>query len=283
MYKNVEAAGALRQSADVRIDSLPGTTFEAYEVTSGFGHILGLNGNEDGNDDSNGGGVWISRDLAESLGLARGSTVRAEGLPTRVAGVFDYPNDGRYARLSHAILVPVPRGAGAFDECWMSTWPQSPDAGGILRSVVIPAQGSEIAVSQLNRSLAAHFEADASFAERQTRWAPLVTVSGGFLLGLAWARRRKLEYASSLHAGQSRAALTTGVVLETLVWALLGAVLAGIAMWWAALTLMPEEVDWLLPLLVPPVLSAAVGAVIGSLSGALWMRESDLFRYFKER
>lgn len=56
-------------------------------------------------------------------------------------------------------------------------------------------------------------------------------------------------------------------------WALLGAVLAGIAMWWAALTLMPEEVDWLLPLLVPPVLSAAVGAVIGSLSGALWMRE----------
>ena len=274
-YQNVEAAGALRPTAEVKIDALPGTTFEAYEVTSGFGALLGIDSHRDG--------VWISQDLAESLGLHEGSTVPSEDRQLRVAGVFEYPNDGRDTRLSHAILVPVPVGAEAFDECWMRSWPQSPDGEGILRSALASAEGSEVAISQLNKSLAAQFDGPVSFVERLTRWVPLVTVSGGFLAGLAWTRRRKLEYASALHAGQSRAALTAGAVLETLVWALLGTMLAGVAAWSTALALMPEEIDWAPTLLIPPLLSAATGPVIGALCGAFLVRESDLFRYFKDR
>lgn len=276
-YQSVDASGAFRQVADITIDALPGSKFQAYEVTPGFAALLGMTANVDG--------IWISNSLSASFGVSVGSALKSGGETVRVAGVFDYPDDGRDSRLGYAVLVPVLAYAGHFDECWMRSWPQSSESEGLLRSTLsfASSEGTEMAISQLNKSLGADFDGHAMFESRLSRWAPLVSTGAGVLLGLSWTRRRKLEYAASLHAGQSRAAMSAGVVIETLVWSVLGTALAGVAAWAGTAVLFPQALIWAPGLIASPLLSASVGAVLGALMGAFLVREADLFRYFKDR
>ena len=68
-------------------------------------------------------GVWVPRDVAKDFRLAVGSALRTREGTTRVAGVFDWPNDGRDTRFAYAFIVPVSASASTFDECWVKRWP----------------------------------------------------------------------------------------------------------------------------------------------------------------
>ncbi|WP_159619104.1 hypothetical protein [Ruania rhizosphaerae] len=239
-YSAVNASGSLRQTADITIDSLPGSSFQTYEVSTGFARILGI--------PSNGTGVWVSHEFAQTLGATTGTTLTSEGETLQITGIFDYPDDGRDSRLGYAFIVPVPEDTGAFNECWMKTWPQLDDTDALLHSTLsAQSDGTDVAISQLNKSVGAHFDGPAQFAERLTRWSPLAAAMAGALLGLAWTRRRRLEHAASLHAGQTRTAMTTTALLETLAWAILGTALTGAITTIGVMTLIPEDMGWAIP------------------------------------
>lgn len=275
-YRNVQAAGALRQAEDLPLEALAGAGFPAYEVTPGFGHLLDV--------EATAGGVWIAEPLADSLGVTAGSTVTTDGRDFKVAGVFAYPDDGRDARLGYAIVMPT-EGEGVFDECWMRSWPQSTDDEGLLRHALTyeAGPGTEVSLTQLNRSMGSTFAGATMFAERITRWAPAVAAAAGMLIGFAAVRARRLEYASALHAGQSRGGMTSTAVLEAAVWSLFGAVLAGAAIYLTAGILAPEDMAAVITAMTPSLAVTVGGALVGVLAGTLTVREADLFRLFKER
>lgn len=275
-YRSVQAAGALRQAEDLPLDALAGAGFPLYEVTAGFARLLDVETAADG--------VWVAEPLADSLGVEAGSTLATEGRDLKIAGVFEYPDDGRDARLGYAIVMPV-EGGHVFDECWMRSWPQSTDDEGVLRQSLTydAGTGTEVSLTQLNRSMGSTFAGTAMFEARLTRWAPTVAGAAGMLIGFASVRARRLEYASALHAGQSRGAMTSTAVLEAVVWSVFGAVLAGAAIYLAGGTVAPEDIA-LVPATMSPSLAAAVGgALVGVLCGTLTVREANLFRLFKER
>lgn len=276
-YDNVSASGALRNAEELVLDTLPGTTYEAYEVTEGFGDLLGIKSKERG--------VWISQSLADALGVAVSSSLQSQGRSLDVAGIFTYPNGGRDSRLEHAILVPVPSQGSSFNECWMAAWPQAESADSQLRSALkmVNAESTEVAISQLNRSLSTTLDGSTLYLHRATRWMPLFAIFAGTVLGLIWARARKLEYAAALHAGQTRAALVSTAILECLIWSTLGASLATVVALGLAIGLNPMPEVWMLSLALPSPIAAIAGSLLGALIGASSMREKYLFRYFKER
>lgn len=279
-YDSIDASGALRQAPDTIVDELAVTGFQTYEVTPGFGSLLAVPANA-----GREGGVWISEDFAQSLGVNVGSELTTSGATLRIAGVFVYPDDGRDARLSYAFVIPATTDDESFDECWMRSWPETPEAEGILRTALgyQDSTNTDVSLSQLNKSLGASFDGAALFNARLTRWAPLVALSAGLLIGFASTRLRRLEHASNLHAGQSRAAMCTTRLIEVTTWSVLGAVLAGSAVYLGAGILAPLDLEWVMSLALPPLIAAISGTIVGAAASALLVREADLFRYFKER
>lgn len=57
-----------------------------------------------------------------------------------VAGVFDWPNDGRDTRFAYAFLVPV-SASNARSTMWVRQWPQSGQTEDVLFSTLV-ASGS---------------------------------------------------------------------------------------------------------------------------------------------
>ncbi|MDR1387965.1 MAG: hypothetical protein LBJ44_10385 [Propionibacteriaceae bacterium] len=272
----VGAAGAVREVDPIQVQQAPGTPLTAYQVTVGLGSVIGL----DGADPL---GVWIEAGLAQSLLVAPGDVLTtAEGdLP--VAAVFTWPDDGRDIRFGFAVLVPrVPD--VAFDECWIRAWPVVDDNDQLLRStVVVSSSMAAVQIGQLNKNLGVELDAHRLFQKRVTRhvqWAaPLAMLMIGFVA--SW--RRRLEYASALHAGQLRGDALLGTGLETLVWAATGALvaLAGDLVGIRVLGIAQVKAVWLLGARM--VAWSVAAALSGTLLGAWLIRERDLFHYFRTR
>lgn len=82
-------AGAMRAGEQVVPLATPGKDISSYDVTPGMIRLIAGNAKADVS------GVWVPRDVAKDFGLAVGSALRTREGTTRVAGVFDWPNDGR--------------------------------------------------------------------------------------------------------------------------------------------------------------------------------------------
>ena len=76
-------------------------------------------------------GVWVSTDVSKDFGLTKGSVMQTEQGTMSVAGVFDWPNDGRDTRFAYALLVPARstnvgsdsgRKAGRRGICYIPRW-----------------------------------------------------------------------------------------------------------------------------------------------------------------
>lgn len=173
--------------------------------------------------------------VADDFGLTVGSSFETDQGTDTVAGVFDWPSDGRDTRFAYAVLTPVSADDGrAFEECWAKQWPVSEETDGLLYSTVIvdrnAAQSSSTGVTQVNKAYDARYDARydaaAGYMTRLTRWMPLVGLAIGLLLGALSVRRRRLEYAGALHSGQSKGAQLLGVMVETMTWSGLATVCA---------------------------------------------------------
>ena len=182
-----------------------------------------------------------------------------------MAGVFDWPNDGRDMRFAYAMIAPAASSGGVFQECWAKQWPQSDQMDELLLSTATKNPKSEMrpGVTALNKGFDAHYDAQKGYLTRVTRWMPY--------LGLA------------LHSGESKGAQLLGIELESLIWAGVGT-LATCALL-SAYALRMSQSDPLAVLLAavrtPLVLLA--GVLVSSLLTGSVIRQTQLFRYFRNR
>ncbi|MDR1077272.1 MAG: hypothetical protein LBL55_01125 [Propionibacteriaceae bacterium] len=272
----VGAVGAIREVDPIQLSQAPGLPLTSYQVTVGFGPVIGL-------DSADPVGVWMEAGLAQALLVDRGDILTTAAGELPIAAVFTWPDDGRDARLGFAVLLPRAPDV-AFDECWVRAWPVVDDNDQLLRSTVIVSASPVAAqIAQLNRNLGAELDANLLFRQRVTRHVQWVAPLAMAMIGFVASWRRRLEYASALHAGQARGAALLGVGLETLVWAATGTLLALVAdlVGIRLLGLIQVGSVWLLGIRV--VVWSATAAAAGALLGAALIREKDLFRHFRTR
>ena len=273
----VVSSGALAEDGTLLLAAMPDNPLPTYRVTPGMAAVLGVRA-------ESASGVWVSSRTAETLRAGPGQVVDTDTGPVTLAGVFDYPDDGRDSRLGYAVLVPEPA-AGTFDQCWADVRPPTDGADEMLRWAVRPgaAQGLSVTQGQLNPTLGAEFDGAAEFAGRPTRFALPAAALAGLVLGFVSVRLRRLELAGALHVGVSRGALLAGAVLETAAWTLAGLALALCSLVVAAHVGNPADPwDAVLVDARGPA-AAALAALAGAAAAASLVRERHLFRYFKDR
>lgn len=273
----VQSAGALKSVPSIGISSLPGITTPAFETTLGFQTVLGLEKDLKQ-------GVLVSEPLAKRWQIGSGDTLETDRGPVNVAGVFPYPeSDGRDSRLANAVLIPT-LSQGPFDECWADVWPSTAAFDSLLRASQRAGNTDGPAmVSTLNATRGAMFNGADEYQNRLTRCAPLASGLLGLVIALLGGHRRRLEYASSRHAGVARADLTLVALVESAVWA--GASCL-IAMAFVLLTARLGVPAIAVPLYCEVVLIGAagfLGATTGGLLAAAASREGHFFKHFKER
>lgn len=188
-------------------------------------------------------------------------------------------------RFAYAMIAPAASSGGVFQECWAKQWPQSDQMDELLLSTATKNPKSEMrpGVTALNKGFDAHYDAQKGYLTRVTRWMPYLGLAVGLLLGVISVRRRRLEYAGALHSGESKGAQLLGIELESLIWAGVGT-LATCALL-SAYALRMSQSDPLAVLLAavrtPLVLLA--GVLVSSLLTGSVIRQTQLFRYFKNR
>jgi hypothetical protein len=135
----------------------------------------------------------------------------------------------------------------------------------------------------VNRSLGATYDANALYQSRPTRFALVACAAVGLVLGYVSVRRRRLEHAGALHAGQTRSAQVATSTLETVVWAAVGTAVSVVALRAVIIRVGAADLTAVFDVGVRGPLLGALCAVVGSMLAACLVRERHLFRYFKDR
>lgn len=273
----IRSAGALAPTDPVTLLAAPANAVPGFRVTPGMGGVLGVRATSPT-------GVWISQDLATSLGTAPGGRLATSRGELVVAGTFAWPEDGRDMRLGYAVVQPVPAAARAMDECWADVWPSSPAADDLVRAAtfVRPDAKDPMMIGQLNNSQGVALDTETAFLARPTRYVIPGCLAAGFVLGFAAARRRRLEYSAARHSGQRPVAQVATALLETGVWAVGGLVVAASALGlFLARSGDGSPAAFAIDVAGPAV--AVLGSLLGTLAALTLVREDHLFRYFKER
>lgn len=275
--RGIQSAGAMKAAPPLGISSLPGVAVPAFETTLGFQAVLGL-------EVALNAGVLIPEPLAKRWKIQRGDTLETDRGSMSVAAVFPYPeDDGRDSRLANTVLFPS-LGAGMFDECWADVWPSTAGMDSLIRTSQNAGPGeASTAVSTLNPTLGLVFTGADQYEGRITRFAPATSSALGMIIGLLGGARRRLEYASSLHAGVARGDLTLIALFESVIWAGVAGLVATAGVLLGARLAAPLIADALFGHLLMIGGLGILGAITGSLLLAAFTRESRLFKYFKER
>jgi hypothetical protein len=273
----VRTAGALAPAAPVTLLAAPANAIPGFRVTPGFGGVLGVRA-------VSATGVWISEELATTLGAAPGGRLATSTGELTIAGVFAWPEDGRDMRLGYAVLQPVPPSPAPMDECWADVWPSNPAADDLILAAtfVRPGASDPLMIGQANNSLGAAPDYPATFLARPTRHALPGCLVVGMALGFVAVRRRRLEYAAARHSGQRPMAQAATALLEISVWALAGLVACATAL--AFVTTAPADGSravFLIDLAGPVI--AVPGSLLGALLALAMVREDQLFSYFQNR
>jgi hypothetical protein len=208
-------AGALRAAPHNLVAAvLPDSSVPTFEVSPGLASIIMAGRAREPE------GVLVSRSVADTVGIEGAFVGTGAGADAvAVAGVYDYPRDGRRTDLEFAVLAPTASRA-PFDECWAETWPESAQLESLLRSTRIPADsGSDgSTLLQWNGTHGAAFPGQALFGSRVTRWLPVAAALASLIIAFAAGRLRKVEFASARHSGVTLADQWVIVALESLCW-----------------------------------------------------------------
>lgn len=276
----VQGAGALRKVDPLRFALAQNSPVNTYEVSPGFIDIVtGGTGSR-----GSGGGIWLSQNVAAKFGLSAGSLIETTTGRMRVAGVYPWQEDGRDTRLGYAALVETLE-TGTFDECWVALWPPHDVSMSLRRALVFSSHSSDAQVAQVNYTQGERFDPNTAFLTRVTRPLLLVPLPLCFITVFAFCRRRRLESAGCLHAGEPKASMVLRLLMEygfCVLVAMLVAVPPVVIT--SCLTAGRKGAGGLLVVSLLPVLYfALLGVVAGALAGAVSIREKALFRSFKQR
>ncbi|TFC48920.1 hypothetical protein [Cryobacterium shii] len=272
----VNAAGAIAESVPIRFLALPSSAVPVKRVSPGFVELLATRS------DSSVAGLYLSSELARALAVNVGDPVQTAPGTASVAGVYDYPDDGRAPGLGWAVLVVEPA-AGMFDACWESV-PNAVSTGGDYLLTTVSENPTESPTfGQLNTTLGKKFDARHEFINRPSSMVVVAAGAFGLMLGFGSKRVRRLELASALHVGVTKSALVVQVVIEEAVWLVAAnAVVLGAAGWVIQSEL---DVDALVVFAngLRTAFSATACVFIGAAASVFMTQEKDLFRYFKAR
>lgn len=180
--------------------------------------------------------------------------------------------------------MPVSASNGTFDECWVRQWPQSGQTGDLLYSTLVASGSSSNAgVTQVNKSFDSHYDAQVSYGQRMTRWMPWLGLAVGLMFGAFSVRRRRLEYAGALHSGQSKGAQLLEITMETLIWSGLECVSSAalLGAYCVRMSIADAMTVWLGAMRTPCAIFA--GVMVSSVLVGMTIRETQLFRFFKQR
>ena len=138
-------------------------------------------------------------------------------------------------------------------------------------------------MTQVNKSFDSHYDAQASYEQRMTRWMPWLGLAVGLMFGAFSVRRRRLEYAGALHSGQSKGAQLLEITAETMIWS--GLACASSVALLGAYCVRMSSADamtvWLGAMRTPCAIFA--GVMVSSMLVGMTIRETQLFRFFKQR
>jgi len=292
----VQAAGAIRRRGPARLLQLPASPVQLFEVTPGFLELFAAErgaGADDGGGAGTGAdavpgaamtGVGIPAPLATTLGLRPGDALWIDGQRATVAAVYDYPADGRRPELGWAVLAAVPA-AGSFDECWAHAWPAPERARLLLPLAIAPATtaSDSVQLAQVNPALGLSFDAEGGASTRLARWAPLGAALAGAALAWGSVRGRRLELACALHLGVRRRDVVVQSLAETLSWAACSPLFAAAAGAFLAGALPRGDGVPLVEQALRSGVALLLGALCGTALAVNLVRESALFRYFRDR
>ncbi|MBT1170473.1 hypothetical protein [Bifidobacterium sp. SO4] len=319
----VQAAGAVRQTdRKMTFAALPSTGVPVMEITPGAANVFMLSTTGTGWGSGAGvqaasessaatgagvsagtlaprtsvdvagtftGGVLLSKEAAAPFAVSTGQTLALkDGRNVTVAGVFDWPDDGRKSGFSYAALTPVPADSeAAFNQCWVRAWPETENLESLLRlageGTATGTEAERPQIYKLNTSKGSVLDSTALFEMRLTVYAPWIALAAALVLGYIATRMRKLEMASALHCGVPKTALLMQIALETLVWAVAGVLLASPLLAWVWLENRGDEAAALTDTLLRVPVAAVVGVMLGACVAVLLTRESHLLKYFKNR
>ena len=272
----VRAAAVRTAETGVRAAALPASSIPLYEATPGIGAIVRAPGAPTT-------GVLASEQVAAALGLHPGSALALAAGDAEVAGVYPWDEgDGRRPGFAYAVISPV-LAQGVFDECWVESWPMSAAIPPLARTAVIPDGEPEVKEGAFNASLGASFDGDALLRGRLTRWAPLVSAVLGALVGAGGVWARRLEIASALHAGLSRADALLIQTCEALAWTASGTVMALPAATIVIAGAQSPEAPGVWAIVFLEAGAGLLAALLGAVAATCLVREKRLFAYFKRR
>lgn len=245
--QGVTAAAALRQlPSEIRLAALPRFGQPQIEV---FGDLFGLLGGKN----TGTSGVFLSEGFASQLGLHAGDPLALTDTTTRLAGVFEFPEDGRLQLLANAVVSPTPDATAPFDECWVRVWPPNAQLTSLFDSVVLSGTQSAAAEFKLlNGTLGDPQSLSDLLADSHVAAIEAAGAGGALLLGFVVIRIRRLDLAVALHVGQSRMAQLAQILIEVAPIGLAAAVMVGVGTVAGVSVLVPEV----------GVVSIAHGAVV---------------------
>lgn len=274
----IEGAGSLSQTDPLTLLAMPDNPIPLYAASPGFARVLGLPGQANT-------GLWLSRQAADKTGLQSGAQVETSHGRTVVAGVFDYPSDGRDPRLEYAAVASTTPDQRA-DECWAIVWPTSRERNDLIRTAVVATDPStRVTDGSLNSSAGSGVAPADAFQQRTTRFVSWGALTAGAALAFLAVVRRRLEYAAALHSGASKPTVAAIALLEAAAWLSIGTVIAFGAIALSVSVQIPTDSvpGQALGVVAEGPALAFVGGILGTSIGLLVVREKHLFRYFKER
>lgn len=284
----VHAAVAVRSPEhQVSATVLPSSNIRTYEATPGIDRILRVPDFEraTAQHSPEQTGVYLSQDVAQTLGTHAGHTVRLDNQDVTVLGVFPWSeDDGRRPGFAYSLFSPTPP-TGVFDECWVDVWPMNPNLEPLIRGAVLPSDepGQPVKLYSFNSSLGSTFNGQAMFYGRMSAWTPFIITAFALLLGAASVWRRRLEFSSDLHAGVSKRDLITKFMWETGVWVGATVILAAPILTYIILRNPTHDQNAMMTLATTHLVCASTSALLGALAATLTIREKHLLRYFKNR
>ncbi|WP_141915039.1 ABC transporter permease [Klugiella xanthotipulae] len=279
----ISSSGAIRQIESITFSALPDRALNQYAITPGFASLLSSTSLE-----TSVSGIWISRDLSSDTGWLAGSKVSlSDGRTSDVAGVYDFPSDGRDQSLAYAVASPYSY-SDLFDECWIDSWPISPQSEQLsYLSVLASPDGifeMEVpTIRQLNSTLGVKFDGSEKFDKVPFVAVQIFLIAISFSSATIWIWTRRLEFSSALHAGVRRADIILQLIIEFSVLMVPAGLVSAIILYFFSHYSNPDP--WISSFCVGLkfIFISALAFLLSIIFTPLFLREDNLFRYFKER
>lgn len=264
----IVSAGSIRASEPVVASATPSSSIRQFSVSPGFADLLRSERSVDS-------GALIAESVAVRYGIREGDTLSLTGPDIHIAGIY---LDEKRPLIEYSVLTLAD--SPEADQCWLEVWPSAPTTPRVALAVVSPSYLGEVEIIQLNSSLGNSYTGREFFDGRLTRWAVWIALLLGVVLGGLSVRVRRLEMAMARHLGVPRPAQIAQVAMESMAWALGGALVGSVLAVSASRSIGAAVSD----VFVLRVASASVaGAVAGALVAVSALRESLSYELFKSR